>query len=68
MSRESLYESLAADAEAMRAAGTYKPERVIASPQGAHVRVADGRDVLVMCANNYLGLANHSDVVGALMS
>jgi glycine C-acetyltransferase len=65
MSRESLYEALAADAEAMRAAGTHKPERLIASPQGAHVRVADGRDVLVMCANNYLGLANHPDVVGA---
>ncbi|MBU6276000.1 MAG: glycine C-acetyltransferase [Planctomycetes bacterium] len=65
MSRESLYEALAADAEAMRAAGTYKPERVIASPQGAHVRVADGRDVLVMCANNYLGLANHPEVVAA---
>jgi glycine C-acetyltransferase len=65
MSRESLYEALAADAEAMRAAGTYKSERVIAGPQGAHVRVADGRDVLVMCANNYLGLANHPDVVGA---
>ncbi|MFM8498055.1 MAG: aminotransferase class I/II-fold pyridoxal phosphate-dependent enzyme, partial [Planctomycetia bacterium] len=65
MSRESLYESLAADAEAMRAAGTFKRERVITSPQGAKVRVADGRDVLVMCANNYLGLANHPEVVAA---
>ncbi|MBM3953867.1 MAG: glycine C-acetyltransferase [Planctomycetes bacterium] len=65
MSRESLYEALAADAEAMRAAGTYKSERVIAGPQGAKVRVADGRDVLVMCANNYLGLANHPEVVAA---
>jgi len=65
MSRESLYEALAADAEAMRAAGTYKSERVIAGPQGAKVRVADGRDVLVMCANNYRGLANHPEVVAA---
>ena len=49
----------------IRAAGLYKNERVIASPQDAHIRVADGRGVLNMCANNYLGLAGHPDVIAA---
>ncbi|MFM7035370.1 MAG: glycine C-acetyltransferase [Planctomycetia bacterium] len=65
MSRESLYEVLAAGAESMRTAGTFKRERVIESPQGAHVRVAGGRTVLNMCANNYLGLASHPEIVAA---
>ncbi len=49
----------------IRAAGTFKRERVLASPQDAHIRVADGREVLNMCANNYLGLAEHPDVIAA---
>ena len=49
----------------IRAAGLYKNERVIFSPQDARVRVADGREVLNMCANNYLGLAEHPDVIAA---
>ena len=40
-------------------AGLYKNERVIVSPQGAVIRVADGKEVLNFCANNYLGLSNH---------
>ena len=40
-------------------AGLYKNERVIVSPQGAEIRVADGKEVLNFCANNYLGLSNH---------
>ena len=46
----------------IRAAGTYKNERVIQTPQGTHVRVSDSAPVLNMCANNYLGLAQHPDV------
>src|SRR5207244_6118049 len=49
-------------------AGLYKSERVLASPQSARVRVAAGArdgEVLNFCANNYLGLADHSDVVAA---
>jgi glycine C-acetyltransferase len=65
MSRAQLYDSLAAQAEGMRVAGTYKRERVLESPQAAHVRVAGGRSVLNMCANNYLGLASHPEVVAA---
>ena len=49
----------------IRAAGLYKSERVITSPQDAYIRVADGREVLNMCANNYLGLAEHPEVVAA---
>jgi glycine C-acetyltransferase len=49
----------------IRAAGLYKAERVITSPQDARIRVADGRMVLNMCANNYLGLAENPEVVGA---
>jgi len=44
--------------DAMRETGVYKPERVMASPQGTHVVDTDGRDVLNLCANNYLGLAD----------
>src|SRR5262249_24827455 len=47
-----------------RQAGLYKGERVLASPQRARVGVA-GREVLNLCANNYLGLANHPEVVRA---
>jgi glycine C-acetyltransferase len=48
----------------IRAAGLYKPERQILGPQGSEIRVAQG-EVLNLCANNYLGLANHPDVVKA---
>src|SRR6266516_4790763 len=48
--------------DAIRAAGTYKEERALASPQGARVRVG-GRDLLNFCANNYLGLSSHPAVL-----
>jgi len=50
---------------AVRDAGTYKNERVLTSPQDATVAVDDDRQVLNFCANNYLGLANHPDLVAA---
>ncbi len=46
----------------IRTAGTYKSERIIATPQGTTVRVEDGEEVLNLCANNYLGLAQHPAV------
>ena len=49
----------------VRAAGTYKGERVIITPQGTTIRVADGKPVLNLCANNYLGLAQHPAVAEA---
>lgn len=50
---------------AIREAGTYKSERVITTPQDAHIKVAGGREVLNMCANNYLGLAENPAVIAA---
>ena len=44
------------------AAGLYKHERIIVSPQGAAIRVSDGKEVLNFCANNYLGLSSHSEL------
>ncbi|MGH7952097.1 MAG: glycine C-acetyltransferase [Limisphaerales bacterium] len=49
----------------IRAAGTYKNERVIITPQGATIRVSDGKPALNFCANNYLGLAQHPAVAAA---
>ena len=51
--------------EDIESAGLYKRERVITSPQQAEVTVAGGSPVLNLCANNYLGLANHPDIVAA---
>ena len=49
----------------IREAGLYKNERVIVSPQGALIRVGDGKEVLNFCANNYLGLSNNSELINA---
>ncbi|MGI9108743.1 MAG: glycine C-acetyltransferase [Opitutales bacterium] len=49
----------------VRASGLYKQERLIASAQGTRVRLKDGREVLNLCANNYLGLADHPKVKAA---
>jgi glycine C-acetyltransferase len=49
----------------IRAAGLYKAERVIASPQGALLRVGDGQQLINLCSNNYLGLADHPAIVAA---
>ena len=53
---------LASDAEQLREQGLFKPERVLTSPQQAVVRVNDGSEVINLCANNYLGLANDASV------
>src|SRR5260370_40073383 len=61
---ESMQSHLVMQLEEIRSAGLWKPERVIESPQGATVTVME-RDVLNLCANNYLGLADHPAVVQA---
>jgi glycine C-acetyltransferase len=56
---------LRTELDALKAAGLYKTERTITSPQGAVVRTADGREVINLCANNYLGLSSHPRVIEA---
>jgi glycine C-acetyltransferase len=52
---------------AIREQGLFKDERVITTPQGVQIKTREAGEVLNFCANNYLGLANHADIVGAAM-
>ena len=61
----SLTQRYADELESIRAQGLFKSERVIASPQSAEIELADGSKVLNFCANNYLGLADHPDIIAA---
>ena len=61
---EKLVQRIAKEIEEIRAAGLYKQERVISSPQGAEITV-NGKTVLNFCANNYLGLSSHPKVIEA---
>jgi len=56
---------LSAQLEEIRSQGLFKPERVIVTPQQARVTVADGAEVLNLCANNYLGLADDPRLIAA---
>ncbi|MHB8679107.1 MAG: glycine C-acetyltransferase [Rudaea sp.] len=56
---------LAAELDSIREQGLYKTERVIATPQSASIKTADGREVLNFCANNYLGLADNPEIIAA---
>jgi len=53
---------LAGQTEDLKGAGLFKPERVLASPQQPVVKLADGRELINLCANNYLALANHPSI------
>lgn len=61
----SIQQHLKSELESIRTAGLYKAERIITSQQSAHITVADGRTVLNFCANNYLGLSSHPEVIAA---
>jgi glycine C-acetyltransferase len=63
--KQALLDHLAAETSKLKDAGLYKQERVLTSPQQAMIRVADGRPVLNLCANNYLGLANSPALIEA---
>jgi glycine C-acetyltransferase len=56
---------LTTELQNIREAGLYKNERVITSPQGATIEVQGGKKVLNFCANNYLGLSSHPEVIAA---
>jgi glycine C-acetyltransferase len=64
MSKKALLEQLAASTKQLKEEGLYKAERLMASPQQARI-VTAGREVINLCANNYLGLSNHPTVVEA---
>ncbi len=49
----------------IESAGLFKKERIITTPQGANVKVSSGDEVIIMCANNYLGLSSHPEVIQA---
>ena len=55
----------ASELQSIREQGLFKAERIIVSPQSAEIELADGRKVLNFCANNYLGLADHPEVIAA---
>jgi glycine C-acetyltransferase len=58
-------ERLVSELDSIREQGLYKTERIITTPQSSTIRTADGREVLNFCANNYLGLADHPDIIAA---
>jgi glycine C-acetyltransferase len=63
--QQDFFAHLRQELQGIRESGLYKAERVIATPQGAHVRTTDGREVVNLCANNYLGLSSHPAVIEA---
>src|SRR5678815_4522572 len=60
---DNVQEYLKGQLNEIRNAGLYKSERVITTPQNSSISVSDGRKVLNLCANNYLGLADHPAIV-----
>ena len=58
-------EHLERELAGIREAGFYKEERIISTPQGAEVGVSGGKTLINLCANNYLGLAQHPEVAAA---
>lgn len=59
------HDFLKSELKLIEEAGLFKKERIITTPQGALVKVSTGEDVIVMCANNYLGLSSHPEVIQA---
>jgi glycine C-acetyltransferase len=66
--RTELLEQLAADTEQLKKEGLFKGERIITSMQQADITIQGGQEVINFCANNYLGLANHPELIKAAQS
>ena len=60
-----IQQELEQELEAIKSAGLYKKERIIVTPQAAKIATDNGKEVLNFCANNYLGLSSHPDVISA---
>lgn len=65
MQRNDYLNFLSNEITTLKTQGLYKPERVITSPQEAVIQLNDGKTVINLCANNYLGLANHPTLIEA---
>lgn len=65
MYNEAFHTHLQTELKAIEEAGLYKRERIITSPQGADITVQGGKQVINFCANNYLGLSSHPEVIAA---
>ena len=63
--KENFFKHLAKQTQELRDTGLYKEERIIVSPQQAEIKVKGGQEVINLCANNYLGLSNHPELVKA---
>ena len=61
----SIKEHLQKEIEEIKENGLYKKERIITSPQGAVIKISTGQEVINFCANNYLGLSSHPEVIQA---
>ena len=62
---QTFLDRLARQCDELKGSGLFKPERVLDSPQQPVVRLADGRELVNLCANNYLALANHPSIIEA---
>lgn len=65
MTRDKYLNFLSTELEKLKDEGLFKAERVITSPQQAVIKLQTGEEVINLCANNYLGLANHPDLISA---
>ena len=63
--KNGMLEHISSQLEDIRQQGLFKAERTIDSPQNPSIQMADGEAVLNLCANNYLGLADHPEIVKA---
>lgn len=63
--KSTIFSDIQAELEELRAQGLYKEERIITTPQAAEIYTTAGKEVLNFCANNYLGLSSHPDVIEA---
>ncbi len=61
--KQKFFQQLAKETEELKTQGLFKQERIITSPQEAVIRLADGREVINLCANNYLGLSNNHELI-----